>query len=264
MSIGNRACIVDCYSGDGAVEPLVLRANGADALCVKAGQGNWQDARFKETWARAKGILPRQAYWFLDPRYSLTDHIKAILAALGNDPGEMPLLQDYEANSKLGIALAPLSWLYQIDGAILKAIGRPTMIYTNQNYWTMGNGLTYPWAATRDLFTAQYPFVPNPSTGQPKVYAPWRREGVADAKVWRAWQFTDHGTMPGMESKSRDISVFNGTVAEMNAWIATFGAPPEPPDTPLFMDLPEPLRWGMVEAHLRRAGEVSLEGHPIG
>jgi hypothetical protein len=60
------------------------------------------------------------------------------------------------------------------------------------------------------------------------------------------------------------------TVADRKAWCAAFRAawpetpPPEPPDTPLFMDLPEPLRWGMVEAHLRRAGEVSPEGHPLG
>ncbi len=255
MSIGNRACIVDCYSGDGAVEPLVLRANGADAICVKAGQGNWQDPRFKETWVRAKGALPRQAYWFLDPRYSLTDHINSMLKALGDDPGEMPLLQDYEANAKLGIALAPLSWLYQIDGAIVKALGRPTMIYTNANYWQQGNGLTYPWAATRDLFTAQYPFVPNPSTGQPKVYAPW--------KTWKMWQFTDHGSMPGMESKSRDISVYNGTVAEMAAWIDTFGAPPEPPDSPVFLELPDAERWPLVQRMGQKVGVLDGAGHPL-
>lgn len=224
--IGTRPQIVDVYAGDGKVDFEVLAANGADGFCIKAGQGNWIDANFFVNWKNAKGVKPRQPYWLLDPRSTVQDHIDAILRALLNDPGETPLLQDYEANKSLGLSLAPINWLPQIDQAMLTNYNRVTEIYSNQNFLQLGGAANFAWLKSRDLFQAWYPWVPNAASQIPPILAPW-------ITVAREWQYTENGRMPGAESISRDISVFMGTMDDFNKWVAQYSGTPIPVPAPV-------------------------------
>jgi hypothetical protein len=218
--IGNRAWITDISVYDGIVIPAQVKTDGFDAVCIKLGEGNWLDPNGAMNWAHFKGILPRQGYWVLDDRWTLDSHINALLAALGTDPGEIPALWDYEDIPSIGVKLAPISWVQQIDAAHKAKYGYHGILYSRNSLWLPAGGASATWALDIPYFEAEYPYNPNPETGAPIIPAPY--------KTWWGWQYTASGPDAGFQSKDVDKSVYNGSAADLNAWIAGLHTVPAP------------------------------------
>lgn len=223
--IGNRAWITDIFAGDGIVVPAQVKADGFDAVCIKMGEGNWYDPNFVMNWGHFKGVLPRQAYWLIDDRWTLASHIAAILAGLGTDPGEIPLLIDYEDIPSLNVKLAPVSWVQQIDAAHKAKYGYHGILYSRNDLWIQAGGPSQPWALDIPWFDAWYPYYPDPIDGGPPT-------PPAPFKTWLMWQYCESGPEPGFQSLDVDKSVWNGSVTDMNNWLVALHATPTPIPTP--------------------------------
>lgn len=223
--IGNRAWIMDISVWDGVVVPSLVKQDGFDAVCIKMGEGNWYDTMFVTNWGHFKGVLPRMPYWLVDDRWTLDSHISQIMAGLLPDPGELPLLIDYEDIPSLGVKLAPVNWVQQIDSAFKNRYGYHGIIYSRNDLWTQAGGPSQPWAADIPWFDAYYPYFPNPISGSPPT-------PPAPFKTWWAWQYEDTGPEPGVQAKGVDKSVYNGSAADLNNWIAALTHAPVPPPAP--------------------------------
>jgi GH25 family lysozyme M1 (1,4-beta-N-acetylmuramidase) len=91
------------------------------------------------------------------------------------------------------------TWIRDFVNRVRERTGRPTMIYTNVNWWnpcTGGNGSF----GDQPLFIARYASTPG------RLPAGWSR--------FTLWQFTSSASIPGIRTLA-DQDVFNGTLADM-------------------------------------------------
>ena len=215
----SRAQGIDVSVWDGAVDFAKAKAAGASFAYVKASQ-QVADARFSANWKNSKGILPRGAYHYLDWRMSEILQAKLFCDLLVGDNGELPPVLDLEMDP-----VASGMSLTQVQGramnflaAVEKATGKIPMIYTGYYYWgSYGNKvagwahypLWLPWYASENII---------------KTPLPWAH--------WTFWQYTDRadGHLFGCESAGVDMSYFNGTVAELQAYCKICHSPGYLPD----------------------------------
>jgi GH25 family lysozyme M1 (1,4-beta-N-acetylmuramidase) len=120
---------------------------------------------------------------------------------------------DLEDGYSLG-ATALSTWVNTFCDTVESLTGVEPIIYTNPNYAIYYLNST---VADRTLWIAEY-FIPtpDPQTGEPDT-------GVFT--TWDFWQYTASGTLPGL-SGSHDLNVFNGTLAELQAYVIPGDAQP--------------------------------------
>lgn len=175
-----------------------MKSAGVVATIVRAGQKNWPDKSFTQSWKDAKAAgLPRGSYWFLDSRATAKDQARMYFDMLAGDFGELPLFADFEA-----IKDVPNTTAVQLRDFIEEVRrlipGKEIVIYTGYYYW-LENVPTnmYAYFSQFECWIAAYNNV------GPKVPAPWAK--------WLFWQFTDLGDPAkyGTEGKV-DLNYFNG------------------------------------------------------
>ncbi len=217
-----RARGIDVSHWDGLVNYPKMLANGASFLYAKASQ--WAaDPRFAENWKNAKGILPRGAYHFLDWGWSEIKQAELFVKTMDGDWGELPPVLDLEMNpapySLTAALISNKAWNFLKH--VENTTGRIPMLYTGYYFWNSWGSNDIGWTHF-PLWLAWY--APEWWVRVPK---PWTK--------WTLWQDTDRadGLKFGCQSKGVDANWFNGTVAEMRAWLKIGQEAPIKPPIPV-------------------------------
>jgi lysozyme len=163
------------------------------------------DPDFARNWTEIKAAgLHRGAYWYLMPDVDPGAQAQYFVAAVqraGLNAGDM-LVCDSEV---LASNVDEATYLFCRETATLAGPNCPLLVYSNHNVGQHLTSCTY-WP----LWFAW----PSSTAPGPAMIAPW--------KEWTFWQW---GTVDGV-----DADVFNGSPAELNAWID--GYLPKPAPTP--------------------------------
>jgi lysozyme len=228
-----------------------MKANGASAVIIRAGQGNNIDSDFRVNWQAAKEAgLRRGSYWFLDAREGGNGQANLYKSLLANDPGEILPCVDYEHETTMLVKDAKgksksrpvFNTISQLDGFLTTfAWPVPIMIYTGYYYWR-DHGSTDPRFAKHPLWIPRY------KADEPLIPAPWTDHVL--------WQFSESGPGKafGVESNAVDMNYFNGTAQGFEGWakmpVNAPQTPPEAPDTPnptsrpsVTLIVPEGVDW---------------------
>ncbi len=184
-----------------------VKQEGPDFAFLKATEGgDIVDATYARNWkeTKDKGIL-RGPYHFFRPRTNLQtqiDNFSRVIEANGIGVGDLPPVLDAEEPKLwkgIGKKAAADLCVGFLEG-VKKNLGLrvPLIIYMSSSFSEEILGAD-PRLKQNILWVADYtPPVP----GQPRVPKPW--------DSWDFYQFTEHGTMPGINGKDVDINRFNG------------------------------------------------------
>jgi GH25 family lysozyme M1 (1,4-beta-N-acetylmuramidase) len=175
-----------------------------------AGMGT--DPEFTTDWAamRAAG-LHRGAYWYLLPSVNPVEQAAYFVGRVveaGLLPGDM-LVCDSEENAPNADSATHAFCTTVTSLAAIAVSGPhcPVIVYANHN---VGQHLVS--CTAWPLWFAW----PSPTAPPASLIAPWKK--------WVFWQW---GTVGGI-----DADAFNGTPAELDAWIKSYQPPPKPPVPP--------------------------------
>ena len=199
-------------------------AGGAQFAFVKATEGpGYTNPYFARDFAALKANgMARGAYHFAQPATSAVTQARHFVSAVGklDGRGDLPPVLDIEVSGGLGVT-ALVAWTKAYLVEVTRLTGRTPMVYTSPGFWksAMGNSTAF--------------------TGYPLWIATWGPKPIL-AGGWTRyafWQYTDKATLAGMAGPV-DMSVFNGTVAQLRA--LANDAPPPPP-APLVPTAPATL-----------------------
>lgn len=188
-----------------------MKSAGVSFCIIKAGQLDYADPAFRYNWQAAKRAgIPRAAYWFLDYRLGGASQAEIFWSMLKDDPGEGPLIVDYEYGSGG-------SWnnLYNFLARLQTISGYPTRriwIYTGYFYWT-DFGPKEPeelaWFEQFPLWIAWYTWTPTAV----KIPVPWTK-----AAMWQKGTTIVTGPDWGVHSLEIDYDEFNGGIEEFKKY----------------------------------------------
>lgn len=187
----------DISHWQGTADLVKARDGGWKYVYMKASQATWRDSTYVTNNAKAReaGLL-RGAYHFLQWNVDPERQAEWFWNVIQDDPGELPLVCDYEWNPGASTPTNSLEILGKFMER-LKALagGCKLGIYTSSGFWkeaTGGNSDTY-WAQY-ELWVAAY------SSIAPKAFGPWA--------TWFLWQYTGNGDghAYGMESAGVDLN----------------------------------------------------------
>jgi lysozyme len=197
----------------------IRRSGGASFAFIKATEGgSYRNPSFSSDFASARSHgLIRGAYHYARPggasAHEITRSANAEAVQFGrvigdlNGPGNLAPVLDLEDAGNLsppGLSLWVRTWLKRMT----KLTGRTPIIYTGVTFWqkNMGNSTAY---AAYPLWVAAY------GVSKPARIGGWGS--------YTFWQYTDSGHLAGA-SPSTDLSVFNGSFAQLSAMTATNAA----------------------------------------
>ena len=197
----------------------IRSSGGASFVFVKATEGGgYRNPSFSSDFASARSHgLIRGAYHYARPggtsAREITGSANAEADQFGrvigdlNSPGNLAPVLDLEDAGNLsppGLSLWVHTWLERMT----KLTGRTPIIYTGVSFWQkkMGNSTAY---AAYPLWLAAY------GVSKPARIGGWGS--------YTFWQYTDSGHLAGA-SPSTDLSVFNGSLAQLSAMTATNAA----------------------------------------
>lgn len=250
---------VSAQGEDRSSYQAILPWKGLDFGIAKATEGTtWSDPTFAANWANlhAAGI-PRGAYHFLHPSLDPVAQAQFFLRAVeahGLAPGDMLIIDaeimtgtagellmtpraarrshlltagpngrafplarmrgkhEIALTASLSVGAAALAFLSHVGAAYPH---NPVLVYTDLAVGSVLGGCT-GW----DLFIAFY------ASSAPPSVAPW--------KTWRFWQWSAGGGIGGS-----DRDAFNGSPAQLRAWIDSFKPKPSPPSPPPVTEDPD-------------------------
>ncbi len=209
---------------------------GAKFVFIKVSERGGIDRDYEYNWKAAKGAgLLRGGYHFL--RWDLSGLMQARIFCdvLGDDPGELPPVADYEAPNQ-GSLYPSNALLEQFLIEVENRIGKRPLIYTSPGFWS-----THGRNKVTRTFDQKWSYFPlwiahyfknfQLGVSQPIIPEPWKSMG----KTWTFWQYTANGDglAYGAESKSIDLNWFNGSLNDLNRYAGSSGStPPAPSPTP--------------------------------
>ncbi|MBI2758779.1 MAG: glycoside hydrolase family 25 protein [Chloroflexi bacterium] len=227
---------VDTSRWEGRMDTDKTFAAGASFIFPKAGQGEYTDPEFVNTWGNArKSGLKRGAFWYLDIGYSIKGQAQKFTELLKNDPGEIEPYVDFEqaaipgkdpVTGRRGLIVLSETELSGFITYFKQAIANyfdkwpwpdEIGIYTGYSYWREhGSGSSF-WKKF-PLWISE----PDP-VEQPSALAPWT--------TWKYWQTSfaadgiKFGTDP-LQAKGIDMDCFNGTLEQFQDMYGVFNVPP--------------------------------------
>ncbi|GEM_PF-856764 len=233
MPTDNRASGIDISAFQQNINWQQVRAAGISFAMARASYGISDDSTFAANWQgmKTEKILRGAYHYFLfsvDPLQQAQFFAKTIKLEAGDLP---PILDvevfwnndyHYELDFLRNLSLAERARRVKVClDSIENLTSHKPMIYTAPWFWDeyMSGGQGQPpiWSSQYELWTATWGVAPQLPRG-------WTQ--------WRLWQYDAQGSVAGVASEV-DRDYFNGTVAELRAWV---GAPPEeepPPPTPI-------------------------------
>lgn len=184
-----------------------MKAWGARFVIIRAGQGNWMDPDFPNSWTNAKGILPRAPYWYYDNRYNPRTQAEVFFATIKGDPEGICWL-DLEDPSD-GIWGGHQNWYDFIMRLQELMPGVRIGIYTSYGFWfakSLGVAQeVLAWFGQFPLWLASYPVDPfNPNYLYILVPQPWWECLILQSGT------PGIGLEVGVESRDIDYNQFNG------------------------------------------------------
>jgi len=201
---------LDISKWNGNWNAAKARAAGVAFAFIKASQATFTDPKFIDNWKNAKDAgLMRGAYHYLDYTKPAGDQADYFANLLETDPGELPLVVDYEekrTDNDCGLAKAYLrEFLSQLQVRNIKP-----MIYLSRGFWTTYGDSTAYWMQF-PLWLAHWMV-----TESPPLPAPWGK--------WTFWQFTADGPGEtfGTESVRVDMNHFYGSLDELKKFSETY------------------------------------------
>lgn len=225
-----------------------MRASGATFVIVKASQHHYPDPAFAYNWKAAKqaGLL-RAAYHFLDVDADGKSQAQTYWNLIKADPGEGPLIVDFESGSGGG------KLLYDFLAELLILSGYPPeriWIYTGYYYWIehTGDDTFRKWFSKFGLWLSWYA-----DLDIVEVPYPWTAAAM--------WQKTSsyNGPSMGTVSKEVDYNEFNGDVAEFTKYFnVNSGEVPLPPEP-----TPEPTTGGNTMVQYKVVWSQGVTRHTI-
>lgn len=179
-----------------------MKDYGASFVIIKCGQDDYLDATFKHNWREAKRIgIPRASYWFLDQDNQAQEQARIYWNAIKDDPGEGPLVVDYEFGSggMWFVLYDFIAELQRLSGYSNERI----WIYTGYFYWLEHR----PQSLAQRAFFSKYPLWLAYYTDKP-AYA----QCPSDWEEPVLWQEGTPaiGLAAGAQSKEIDRNRFNG------------------------------------------------------
>ncbi|MCU0522441.1 MAG: hypothetical protein MUF84_17330 [Anaerolineae bacterium] len=194
---------IDVSRWQGEVKWQQVAAAGYRFAMIRATIGDaYTDPRFYANWdgAREAGLLV-SAYHVIAPKVSAEAQMLAFFDVLDDRISDLPLVIDVERDDGVDpkrITQCVRDCLREVEG---REARRP-IIYTARWYWNRFIQSSPEWSAY-DLWVASY-------TSQPLLPRDWT--------VWRFWQHSESGDVPGSGSKSTDLNWFAGTHEDLLAY----------------------------------------------
>lgn len=194
---------VDVSHHNGIINWSKVHAAGIAFAFTKATEGiGLKDTHFTANYAAIKsnGML-RGAYHFFHPGSDVQAQADSFLHVVKHlEPGDLPPTLDVEADdgkSASVIINGVQKWLDTVEAAL----GRTPIIYTSASFWNAKLNGTAQFAS-HPLWVAHYTFKPKPNIPQ----------GFAKHTIW---QFSEKGTVNGINSNQVDLDRFNGTLDDL-------------------------------------------------
>lgn len=198
---------IDVSRYQGTVDWTKVKAAGVKYAFIKATEGRtWVDPMFARNWRelKEKGI-PRGAYHFYRTDVPLQAQIDNFCNTVGSlEAGDLPPVLDVEVPSvwnhlsvKQRVDLCN-GWMRGVEAKL----GVKPIIYLSSSFATdvlKGD----PSLAAYLLWVAHYTAQPNP-----RVPAPW--------STWTFWQYSESGTVDGINDTKVDMNHFNGSAADLD------------------------------------------------
>jgi GH25 family lysozyme M1 (1,4-beta-N-acetylmuramidase) len=196
---------MDVSSYETSIDWTMAKGAGIDFAFIRVSDGlQYRDPKFASYWAgaRAAGVM-RGAYQFFRPTQDAIAQADLLLAATApQQPGDLPPTIDVETTGGLAqekVEAAVRTWVDHVTAVI----GRPPIVYAGYYSWQDYTGNANLTASP--LWHAQYTNAPCPN-----IPTPWTR--------WTFWQHSATGVVPGVVGEPTDLNVFDGTLAELQAF----------------------------------------------
>lgn len=179
-----------------------MKDYGASFVIIKCGQDDYLDPTFAHHWKEAKRIgIPRGSYWFLDQDNQAQEQARIYWNAVKDDPGEGPLVVDYEYGSG-----GMWQVLYDFIAELQRLSGYPDnriWIYTGYFYWIEHR----PQSLAQRAFFSKYPLWLAYYTDSPE-----KAQCPSDWEEPVLWQEGTPaiGLAAGAQSREIDRNRFNG------------------------------------------------------
>jgi GH25 family lysozyme M1 (1,4-beta-N-acetylmuramidase) len=196
---------IDVSHYQGTIDWAAEKARGREFGIASVGDGTYQDPTFATNWnaMKAAGVI-RGAYQFFEPAGDPVQQADILIGKVGVlGDGDLPATLDVEtAGGQSGATIAAhiRTWSDRVE----QATGRKPMIYTGPYFWEASVGSSA--FAANPLWIADY------GVTCPKLPTPWTG--------FKFWQYGDSGG-------TLDVDVFNGTLAELQAFARPPNAPPQ-------------------------------------
>src|SRR5262245_4978533 len=197
---------IDVSEYQGSVNWQSVKASGRVFGIARINVGDHLDPYFQANWSgmRDAGLI-RGAYQYYKPSYDATAQANLVVSTLGKlGPDDLPAMLDIEILD--GVAPATvvgklLTWLDIVEAGT----GKRPLVYTGAYFWDDNIASTA---------LADYPLViPWYGTNCPGVANAWASRG------WKFHQYSESGTVPGVSSNPTDLDVYNGSEADLRAWL---------------------------------------------
>jgi lysozyme len=195
------------------------KAAGASFAFMKCSQGLFVDQDFVMNFQNAgtAGIL-RGVYHFLDLKNKpanktanqwAIDQAVFYWGVIKNLKLDFPPVCDFEDSGALPAATVTQA-LKNFLESLFSLSGKRAILYTRMSLWTAYGSADAYWLQY-PVWPAQYFYQTVPS--DPTLVKPFTK--------WQFWQYTDKGDglTYGCESKQVDLNYFNGTVADLYAYV---------------------------------------------
>jgi GH25 family lysozyme M1 (1,4-beta-N-acetylmuramidase) len=209
---------VDVSKWQGTVNWAKVKATGVEFAFLRVSDGaTTRDTSFAANWSatKANGII-RGAYQFFRPAQSVTAQADLMINAIGTyTPGDLPPVIDVEDAGGLSAASVAGKVRQWVD-KVKATLGVTPIVYTGKYFWRDQVGGPSSFAPNA-LWIAQY------TSLCPDIPAPWTK--------WTFWQHTDSGSVNGIAGHV-DMNTFNGSLAELQAFVGGGGAMPPPKALP--------------------------------
>jgi GH25 family lysozyme M1 (1,4-beta-N-acetylmuramidase) len=203
----------DVSEFQGSINWGAYHASGRAFAIIRAADGDgYLDPTFHQNWSGAKGAgVLRGAYQFFRASEDGTAQANVLLSQLGGDLGELPPVADVEVTDGVGPATLNANlalWMKRMQSAT----GKTPIVYTSPGLWPSLSGSSQ--FAGDTLWVADW----GPSC--PSLPGPW--------PSFKFWQYADNGSIPGIGG-AVDLDVFNGTLAQLQAYAGATPPPQGPP-----------------------------------
>jgi len=177
---------------------VVMKAAGLAGVIIRAGQGGWEDIKFKINWALARAAgLPRGSYWFYDSRKDPRAQAELWWSLLDGDTGELVHVADFEES--YGGSYGSKAHFKEFLLHFQELSGLPAnriAIYTGFWWWLARVG-DDPFFVRYNLWLASYG-----SMESARIPAPWSANDLL------FWQYTPsgNGVAYGVSSAEIDLN----------------------------------------------------------